>query len=111
MKYGLARKLYVYDFGTEMGEELIATGGDYTRSQLWCKKNLKDVDADLADLFQSLAWVWYALKRNGKLADYGVGAELTQDTLLDMFDGLTFQFESFAEDALPLASTATQPRK
>ncbi len=111
MKYGLARKLYIYHFETQKGEELIATGGDYTRSQLWCKKNLNDVDTELADLFQSLAWVWYALKRNGKLADYGVSAELTQEGLLEMFDGLTFQFESFAEDALPLASTPTQPKK
>lgn len=104
MKYGLTRKLNVYNFESQMGEEVIATAGDYLQSQLWGKKNLKDIDGDLADLFQTYAWAWFALKRDGKLAEYGINAELTQETLIDMASTVSIQMESIPEDSLPLAT-------
>lgn len=111
MKYGLTRKLNVYSIEDQKGEEVIATAGDYLQSQLWCSNNLKGVADGIADLYQTYAWAWFALKRNGKLAEYGINAELSQDALTEMASTVTVFMESIEDDSLPLAGTGTQPKK
>ena len=111
MKYGLTRKLNVYSFDSQKGEEVIATAGDYLQAQLWCSKHLKGVEEMIADLYQTFAWAWYALSRNGKLEEYGIAAELTQDVLNDMASAVTVYMEQIPDDSLPLAGSATQPKK
>ncbi len=111
MKYGLTRNLNVYSIEAQKGEEVIATAGDYLQSQLWCSSNLKVVDDGVADLYQTFAWAWFALKRNGKLAEYGLAAEITQDALTDMASAVTVYMEGIPDDSLPLAGSATQPKK
>lgn len=103
MKYGLTRKLNVYSLDEQKGEEVIATAGDYLQSQMWCKKNLKGLDEQIADLFQTFAWAWYALMRNGKLEDYGISEELSQDALTEMASTVTVFLEAIPDDSLPLA--------
>ncbi|MDY3129287.1 MAG: hypothetical protein SOW20_04575 [Berryella intestinalis] len=110
MKYGLTRKLNVYGLETKKGEEVIATAGDYLQSQLWCSSNLNGVDGGIADFYQTFAWAWFALKRNGKLEEYGIAAEITQDALTDMASTVTVYMEAIEDDSLPLAGSAT-PRK
>ena len=110
MKYGLTRRLNVYSIEKQKGEELIATAGDYLQASLWCSSNLKGMDDAIADLFQTFAWAWYALKRTGKLEEYGVAGELSQDALTDMAGAVTVYMDSVEDDSLPLAS-ATQPKK
>lgn len=111
MKYGLTRKLNVYSIESQKGEEVIATAGDYLQAQLWCSKNINGLPDGMADLMQTFAWAWYAMKRNGKLADYGIAPELSQDALIDMASTITVYMESIPDDALPLAGSATQPKK
>lgn len=110
MKYGLTRKLNVYGLESQKGEEIIATAGDYLQSQLWCSKHLKGIDGGIADLYQTFAWAWFALSRNGRLSEYGIAAELTQDALTDMASTVTVFMEAIPDDSLPLAGSATQPR-
>lgn len=110
MKYGLTRKLQVYVFESQKAEEVIATAGDYLQSQLWCSKHAKGMDEGIADMFQTFAWAWFALSRNGLLDDLGISAELSIDTLTDMASAITVYLEQIPDDSLPLAST-TQPRK
>lgn len=111
MKYGLTRKLNVYSFEGQKGGEVIATAGDYLRSQLWCSKHINDVEEGIADLYQTFAWAWFAMKRNGMLDDYGVAAEISQDALTEMASAVTVYMETVPDDSLPLAGSATQPRK
>lgn len=111
MKYGLTRKLNVYNLESQKGEEVIATAGDYLQSQLWCSKNINGVEDGIADLYQTFAWAWFALKRNGKLAEYGIGAEITQEALTEMASTVTVYMEAIPDDSLPLAGSATQPKK
>ena len=111
MKYGLTRRLHVYSISMQKGEEIIATAGDYLQSQLWCSKHVKDAEDGISDLYQSYAWAWFALKRNGKLDEYGVADELSVDALTDMASDVTVFLESVPDDSLPLAGSRTQPRK
>ena len=108
MKYGLTRKLNIYSIEGQKGEEVIATAGDYMQSQLWCSKNIKDVADGIADLYQTFAWAWFAMKRHGLLEEYGVSAELSQDALTDMASAVTVYMEAIPDDSLPLAK---QPKK
>lgn len=109
MKYGLTRRLNVYSIAEQKGEEVIATAGDYLQSQLWCSKNLKGLDEGIADLYQTFAWAWFALNRAGKLEEYGVSGEISQDALTDMASTVTVYLESIPDDSLPLAGSGTQP--
>lgn len=108
MKYGLTRYVYVYDFKTEKGEKVIATGGDYIRSQMWCKNHVKVSDEGLNDLLQTYAWAYFALKRLGKLGDYGIDADPSQDALIGMADKVSVYTESIKDDELPLATQAPE---
>lgn len=111
MKYGLTRNLHVYNIQTQKGEVLISAPGDYLQSQLWCQKHLKGLDDGIADLYQTFAWAWHALKRNGKLEEYGLSPELTVDALTDMADTVSVYMEVIKDDALPLAGSGTQQTK
>lgn len=105
MKYGLTRYVNVYNFESERGERIIATAGDYIRSQNWCKKNVKADDDGMADLLQTYAWAYFALKRSGKLEEYGLAPEVSQDALMDMADTVSVFMEQIEDDSLPLAPT------
>lgn len=111
MKYGLTRRLHVYSIEEEKGEEVIATAGDYLQSQMWCSKHLGNLEDGIADLYQTYAWAWYALNRHGKLAEYGIAEELSQDGLTDMASAVTVYLETIEDDSLPLAGSATPPKK
>ena len=106
MKYGLTRKLNVYSLEEQKGEEVIATAGDYLQSQLWCSNHLKGLAEGISDLYQTFAWAWFALKRHGKLAEYGISAELTQDALTEMASIVTVYMEAIPDDSLPLAANS-----
>ena len=111
MKYGLTRSLSVYGYALEKGETVIATAGDYLKSQMWCKKNLKGMDGGVADLLESYAWAWFALERNGKLDGYGIADEITVDGLTDMASAVSIYLETVPDDSLPLAGSPTQPKR
>ena len=111
MKYGLTRRLHVYDIEKQVGDEVFATAGDYLQSQLWCQKNLKGMDGDIADIYQAYAWAWYALKRHGKLAGYGIAEEISLDALNDMASVVTVNLEAIKDDSLPLLGSPTLPMR
>lgn len=111
MKYGLTRNLNVYNVETQKGEVLLSTPGDYLQSQLWCAKNLKGFEGGIADLYQTFAWAWFALKRNGKLDEYGIQPELSVYALSAMANSVTVFMEEVKEDSLPLAGSATPQKR
>lgn len=110
MKYGLTRYVYLYGYESQRAEKVIATAGDYVRSQMWCKKNVKTGDDGLDELLQTYAWAYFALRRLGRLAEFGIAPEPTQEGLIDMADRVSLYTEAVKDDELPLASTEEAER-
>lgn len=110
MKYGLTRTLQVYGIENGIGSAMLATAGDYLQSQLWCQKNIDLGNDGANELVQTYAWAWYALRRNGKLAEYGIPEEISRDALFEMMDKATVYLEAVKDDSLPLAGSATPPK-
>lgn len=103
LKYGLARKINVYNVTTQMGEEVLSTAGDYFQAQLWADKGLSGIPDEMKDVISTFAWAYFALKRNGKLNTYGLPDELTQEALFEMADNITVYIDQIEEGSLPLA--------
>lgn len=109
MKYGLTRIVQIYSFEDEKGEELVATPGDYLQANMWSAKSLGNVEPkDAEDLLGVYAWVWFALKRLGKLDEYGIAAEIDQAALIDMAGKVSVYLEEPRKDSLPLATEKAQ---
>ena len=111
MKYGLTRKLNAYGIETGYGTVVVAMAGDYIKSQLWCQEGIDGVPEGIADLYQTFAWAWFALDRNGLLGKFGLEGPLSRDALDDMARKVTVYMESVEEDSLPLADSATGPTR
>lgn len=108
MKYGLARNIQVYNIDTQKGGEVISTTGDYLQAQMWMDKHMDGYDSEIKDVLQAYAWAYFALKRNGRLKEFGISEELTDETLLEMANVVTVYLEQIEDGSLPLAN---QPKK
>lgn len=97
MKFGLARKVYAYNFDLDKGCVVIA------RPAAWSKatKFIKDQHYEGDD--QAPIWGWYALKSAGKLEELGLPSELTLETLDEMAEYASFELERITDADLPLS--------
>lgn len=112
MKYGLTRKLNAYSIEKKNGVEVIATAGDYMQSQLWCSKHLEPMEQMLADLYQTFAWAWFALRRNGELKTFGLPEKLSSQADIEAMAGdVTVFMEMVEDDSLPLDGAAERSKK
>lgn len=110
LKYGLTRKIDLYDVDTHEGLEVISTTGDYLKAHMWLNKNLKSDDEELRDILQAYAWAYYALARTGNLGKFSLESELTKDILFSMADHMTVFLNPIEDGSLPLANSQTQPK-
>lgn len=111
MKYGLTRKLDIYNIEKGKGQTIIATAGDYIQSQLWCSNNLKDVPEAVADVYASVAWAYFAMRRMGVDIGYHLPEKIDRAALDDMAASVTVFFEAIKDDELPLAVSKTPQKK
>ena len=111
MKYGLTRKLDIYNIEEGEGEIIIATAGDYIQSQLWCSNNLKGLPETIVDVYSSLAWAYFAMRRTSVSVGYPLPDKLDQSVLDDMAGKVTVFFEAIKDDELPLGRAKTPQKK
>lgn len=103
MKYGMTFKVDLYDFNDEKGEELTTRPGDYLQMQLWRNKHIAKMPDDAADIYNNYALIYFALKREGRLAEYGIADEpLTIEAIDDMATRLSVYAEHMKADSLPM---------
>ncbi len=103
MKYGATFKIDVYDYETEKGETLVTRASDYLQMQLWGAKNTKNLPEAASELYGNYAVLWFALKREGRLAEYGVDDDsLTVDTLNRFAERASLFVSTIKDDELPL---------
>lgn len=95
MKYGMAMKLTVYDYETEEQQEFTTTTGDYLKSSR-ATVAMNTTEETAKGIRENYAFAWCALKRLGKLDDYGLGHELTEDTIDDMANKVWVEVEAMA---------------
>lgn len=103
MKYGMTFSIEMYD--AENGEEhsILSMPGDYIRMSAWVDENLEPTANDTVNaLRRNYATAWFALKRRGKLDEYGLPGKLTVEAIDAMADRFTVYVEEVAEDSLPL---------
>lgn len=108
MRYGMTFAVDMYDF--ESGEEshLVAMPGDYIRMGAWADKELPAADGpDDAEtvriLRRNYAIVWHALKRLGRLAEFGLPETLDVAAIDAMADRFAVDVNELREGDLPLA--------
>lgn len=111
MKYGLTRQVDIYCYEKETGHEVYATAGDYMRSQKWASENLGGMEEGMANLYQTYAWVWFALSRLGKLDEFGIKAEINEETIEEMAGLISVHLEPVPDDSLPLANSGTRRKR
>lgn len=106
MRYGMTFLVDFYDFDNERGEQILTRPGDYIQMQLWTDKHMKPAageDANMRDMRVNYAVTWFALKREGRLGDFGIPDELTVDVINAMADRFSVYVDTPKEDSLPLA--------
>lgn len=103
MKYGATFKADIYLYDEEKGETLVTRASDYLKTQLWAPDNTAKM-ADAAEgMYNNYALVYFALRREGRLSEYGIAADkLTIDVLDGMTERMSVFVSSFKDDELPL---------
>lgn len=103
MKYGATFKIDIYDYDEERGEELVTRASDYLQMQMWGSKAKKGIPEEAGDLYGNYAIVWFALKREGRLGDYGLeDAPLTTEALDQLASRVSVYVSLLKDDELPL---------
>ena len=73
MQYAMTFEMDVYDFDAEKGESIITRTSDYVQSKLRFGKEIEKIeDETLKGLIGNYSTAFFALKRLGKLAEYGL---------------------------------------
>lgn len=103
MKYGATFKADIYLYDEEKGETLVTRASDYLQTQLWAPSNTAKMADSAEGLYNNYALVYFALKREGRLAEFGIDYEkLTVAELNDMTERMAVYVSSFKDDELPL---------
>ena len=97
MKYGVARKLYVYNYDKQYGVEIITRPSDFIKGTDFAREH------NIDGLFVTdYCWGWFALKRAGLIKQCGLPEELTPEAVNGMLDYVTMVFDGIEDDELPL---------
>ena len=103
MRYAMTFSVDVYDFDKDEGERVIARPGDYIRMRDWADEAMPGEADDLVrNLRVNYALAWFALRRLGRLDDYGLPGELSVAALDAMADRLSVFVEEY-EGSAPLS--------
>ena len=84
---------------------VVSTPGDFMRLSKWSESNLPPSRSEANDnLHKNYALAWFALNRLGKLGEYGLPEEITEEAIEGMADRYALDVERFDTDEAPLAS-------
>lgn len=103
MKYGLAKKVDLYNFNTGVRETIIARPGAWHEAALWGANHKGEADEAVSGVESTYAWAYFAIKQAGKLDEYGLPAKLDRKAILAMMDTMTVYMEDLEDGDLPLA--------
>ena len=104
MNYGLTFDAEIHDAENEFEEKHIVTMPiDYLKMEKWAETALEGEGDRAKSLYRNYACVWQCLSRRGKLAEYGIGGELTVEVLEEMMGRYTVFVDEMTESAIPLA--------
>lgn len=82
----------------------VSTPGDFMRLSKWAEKNLPPTRSEANDnMRKNYAIAWFALSRLGRLGEYGLPDEITEDAIEAMADRYALDVERFDTDKAPLA--------
>ena len=103
MKYGMTFIIDLYDFEKEEEHHVLTTPGDYVRMCNWADGNLpEDGRESVENLRRNYATAWFALKRRGKLAEFGLPEGLDIEGVDAMADRFSIFVNEVEDDSLPL---------
>lgn len=104
MKYGLTFLVDIYDFDTQVETQIVTRPSDYIQMKLWADKDLEEgLNEDVRDLRTNYATVWFALKREGRLEEFGVADEISAEAVDSMASRMAVYVTLAPEGSLPLA--------
>ena len=104
MKYGLTFVVDIYDFDKQEEHQIVTRPSDYIQMKLWADKELDGgLSEDVRDLRTNYATVWFALKREGRLGEFGLPDEISVETVDAMAARLSVYVTLAQDGALPLA--------
>ncbi len=104
MRYGMAMSVTLYDYETEEESTYTGTTGDYFKASRF---TATVEDKGESGIFENYVYAWQALRRLGKLADHGLGDNLSIETIDAMADRYWVEIKAI-ETARP---TRPSPRK
>lgn len=103
MKYGMTFLIDLYDFEKEEEHHVLTTPGDYVRMCNWADEHLPDDGREsVENLRRNYATAWHALKRRGKLAEFGLPEGLDLEGVDAMADRFSIFVNEVEDDSLPL---------
>ena len=112
MRLAMTFTIELYDFAREEGGVVVSTPGDYVRMQDWVDENMPECDkgSTATNLRINLVLAWQALRREDRLAEFGLVQELDMAAIDDALDHLSVFVEEYGEakgeGASPLPGSA-----
>lgn len=103
MKYGLAKKIDVYNFETNKRDTIIARPSAWHEAALWGANHKGEADEAVSGVESTYTWAYFAIKQAGKLDEYGLPGKLDRKAILSMMDTMTVYMEDLEDGDLPLA--------
>ena len=90
-------------FETGEWHELLVTPGDYIRMSKWADDAFPErADDPVSNLRMNYATAWFALKRMGRLGEFGLPDEIDVEALDEMADVMSVYVDEYrAEDGTP----------
>ncbi len=105
MKYGLTRRIDVYDYEKGCGETVIAPAASWFKATNWISAHKEELDGlgAAAGAYESHVWAYYGLADANKADKYGLSEPKSLDDVVAMASKVSLSMEPVSEDSLPLA--------
>lgn len=102
MHYGVTFKLEIYDFENEKSDFIVSRPSDYLQMQIWGDKATKNLPSSAGELYGNYAVLYFALKRLGRLSEYGLEDDkLTVGDLNKLAERVSLYVSSVSDSDLP----------
>ncbi len=105
MKYGLTRKIDVYDYESGCGETVIAPAASWFKAANWIAAHKGELDelGDASGGYENYVWAYYGLADANKADKYGLSEPKGLDDVVAMAAKVAVSMEPVPDGSLPLA--------
>lgn len=101
--YGTAYKINIINYNTNKETQEFSRNCDFIQALLFTDKHLNKLPDTVRGLYSNYSVLYYVLKREGKLEEYGIEAdELSISVLEKMTETLMINLEMLNSNDLPL---------